>query len=71
MQIDRRLVAHFDWTLFLLALVFACIGITTIYSANYNIAEEHAGALPSRQLIWLGLGIIAMLTAVAFDPRQG
>ncbi len=67
MQIDRRLAAHFDWTLFLLALVFVSIGIATIYSANYNIAEEHAGALPSRQLIWLGLGIIAMMTAVAFD----
>ena len=66
-QIDRRLVAHFDWTLFLLALVFVAIGVTTIYSANYNIAEEHAGGLPSRQLLWLGLGIIAMLTAVAFD----
>jgi rod shape determining protein RodA len=66
-QIDRRLIAHFDWPLFALALVFASIGIATIYSANYNIAEGHAGALPSRQLIWLGLGIIAMLTAVAFD----
>ena len=67
MQIDRRLVAHFDWTLLLLALVFVAIGVTTIYSANYNIAEEHAGGLPSRQLLWLGLGIVAMLTAVAFD----
>jgi rod shape determining protein RodA len=66
-QIDRRLIAHFDWTLFALALVFASIGIATIYSANYNIAEAHAGGLPSRQLIWLGLGTIAMLTAVAFD----
>jgi rod shape determining protein RodA len=66
-QIDRRLIAHFDWTLFALALLFASIGIATIYSANYNIAEAHAGGLPSRQLIWLGLGTIAMLTAVAFD----
>lgn len=67
MQIDRRLIAHFDWTLLLLALAFVAIGITTIYSANYNIAEAHAGNLPSRQVIWLGLGLIAMFTAVAFD----
>jgi rod shape determining protein RodA len=66
-QIDRRLAAHFDWTLFFLALVFGFISIATIYSANYNIAENHAGALPSRQLVWLGLGILAMMTAVAFD----
>ena len=56
MQIDRRLISHFDWMLLLLALTFVFIGIATIYSANYNMAEEHAGALPSRQLVWLGLG---------------
>jgi rod shape determining protein RodA len=66
-QIDRRLISHFDWRLFLLTLVFVLIGVLTIYSANYSITEKHAGALPSRQLIWLGLGLIAMLTAIAFD----
>jgi len=66
-QIDRRLISHFDWTLFLLTLTFVCIGVITIYSANYNITEEHAGGLPSRQLMWLGLGLVAMLTAIAFD----
>lgn len=67
MQIDRRLVAHFDWTLFLLAVAFVSIGIVTIYSANYNIAENHAGGLPSRQSVWFGLGIIAMVIGLAFD----
>ena len=43
-QIDRRLAAHFDWTLLLLALAVVSVGIVTIYSANYNIAEAHAGA---------------------------
>jgi rod shape determining protein RodA len=66
-QIDRRLVAHFDWTLFLLAVAFVSIGIVTIYSANYNIAENHAGGLPSRQSVWFGLGIIAMVIGLAFD----
>jgi rod shape determining protein RodA len=69
-QIDRRLISHFDWTLFLLMLTFVFIGVVTIYSANYNISEQHAGGLPSRQLIWLGLGLIAMLTAIAFDYHQ-
>jgi rod shape determining protein RodA len=66
-HIDRRLVAHFDWTLLLLAIAFVSIGIVTIYSANYDIIEKHAGGLPSRQLLWFGLGMVAMLTAVAFD----
>lgn len=67
MQIDRRLISHFDWTLFLLALALVFIGIATIYSANYDVTQKHAGGLPTRQLIWLGLGLIAMLTAIAFD----
>ncbi|MGH7811073.1 MAG: FtsW/RodA/SpoVE family cell cycle protein, partial [Candidatus Binatia bacterium] len=67
MQIDRRMIAHFDWPLFFLTLAFVGIGITTIYSANYNIAEGHAGTLPMRQATWLGLGLIAMFVALSFD----
>ena len=67
MQIDRRLVSHFDWTLFLVTLVLIFIGVATIYSANYNIIEEHAGGLATRQVIWLGFGLIAMFVAIGFD----
>jgi len=66
-QIDRRLISHFDWTLFLLVLAFVLIGVTTIYSANYVVIQRHAGALPGRQLMWLGLGLIALFAALAFD----
>ena len=44
-QIDRRLISHFDWTLFFLSLAFVAIGVTTIYSANYDMAAGHAGRL--------------------------
>ena len=67
MQIDRRLISHFDWTLFLLVVAFVAIGVTTIYSANYDVATGHAGALPARQLTWFGLGLIAMFVAMSFD----
>ena len=67
MQIDRRLISHFDWTLFLLSLTFVAVGVTTIYSANYDLAAGHAGPLPTRQLTWLGLGLIAMFAAMSFD----
>ena len=67
MQIDRRLISHFDWTLFLLALALVLIGVATIYSANYDVIQKHAGALPGRQLTWLGLGLIAIFAALAFD----
>ncbi|MGH7824815.1 MAG: rod shape-determining protein RodA [Candidatus Binatia bacterium] len=67
MQIDRRLISHFDWTLFLLMSAFVIIGVVTIYSANYDIAEKHAGALPYRQLLWFAIGMGAMIAALAFD----
>ena len=67
MQIDRRLISHFDWTLLLLSLAFVLIGVATIYSASYDIVQQQAGALPGRQLTWLGLGLVAMFAALAFD----
>jgi rod shape determining protein RodA len=66
-QIDRRLISHFDWTLFLLALGFVLMGVVTIHSASYDIAAQQAGALPARQLIWLGLGVVVMFAAMALD----
>jgi len=66
-QIDRRLISHFDWTLFFLTLAFVTVGAVTIYSSNYDLAAGHAGALPSRQLTWFGLGLIAMFVAISFD----
>src|SRR5690348_2845986 len=39
----------------------------TIYSANYDMAAGHAGPLSARQVTWLGLGLIAMFTALSFD----
>jgi rod shape determining protein RodA len=66
-QIDRRLISHFDWTLFFLAVGFVLMGALTIQSANYDIEAQHAGALPARQMIWLGLGLVVMFAALAVD----
>ena len=70
MQIDRRLVSHFDWTLLTLALAFALVGVLTIYSANYSVTEQQGGGLATRQLLWIGVGIIALLVTVAIDYRH-
>ena len=67
MQIDRRLISHFDWPLFFLCLAFVTVGVITIYSANFDLDSGHAGALPARQVTWFGLGLIAMFVAISFD----
>jgi rod shape determining protein RodA len=66
-QIDRRLISHFDWTIFLTTLAFVGIGVATIYSANFSVSSGHAGPLPTRQVMWLGLGLVAMIAAMSFD----
>lgn len=67
MQIDRRLFSHFDWTLFGIALGLNLLGILTIYSATYDITEQYAGGLASKQLYWLTIGLLAMLGALGAD----
>jgi len=67
MQIDRRLVSHFDWTLFGLTLGLTMLGILTIYSASYNITEGQAGNIAPRQFYWLMIGMVVMLGTVIVD----
>ena len=67
MQIDRRLIAHFDWTVFALSIVLALVGILTIYSSSYSLTEQTTGGLAVRQLWWLVAGIVAMLFTLALD----
>lgn len=67
MQIDRRLISHFDWPLFLLCLALVAVSVATIYSANFDIESGHAGSLPMRQVTWFGLGLVAMFVALSFD----
>lgn len=67
MQIDRRLISHFDWTLFGLTLGLILLGILTIHSATYSITEQPAGTLASRQFYWLILGMGAMVVTFTMD----
>ena len=70
MQIDRRLVSHFDWPVFGLTVGLTLVGILTIYSASYSMTEEPSGGLASRQLYWLLIGIIAMFGALMVDYHR-
>ena len=66
-QIDRRLVSHFDWTLFGIAIGLTLLGILTIYSATYSITEKQASGLATKQFYWLLLGMVAMLGTLSID----
>lgn len=66
---DRRLLDHFDWLLFFSVMALVGIGILGVYSATYE-SELHLSPLAKRQLSWVGLGIVGMMTAFAVDYRR-
>ncbi|MGH7907727.1 MAG: rod shape-determining protein RodA [Candidatus Binataceae bacterium] len=68
--IDRRLIHHFDWALFALALALAALGVVSVTSAAYN-GPNHPllSPLVVHQLIWIGIGSVVMIAAVSFDYR--
>jgi len=65
-QIDRRLISHFDWALFGLTLGVIFLGILTIYSATYSVTGEEAN-LASKQFSWFVIGGLAMILTMTID----
>jgi rod shape determining protein RodA len=66
--VDRRLILHFDWTVFTLALGLASIGLISVISASYE-GGHLLDPLVVRQLIWIAAGLLVMVVAVLFDYR--
>lgn len=67
MQIDRRLIAHFNWTVLGLSVCLVSLGILTIYSATYSFSEGHSTGLALRQFYWFLIGAAAMVCFFTLD----
>ncbi len=66
--IDRRLIQHFEWPLFGIALLLGVIGVGNLISA----APGSAATIPPtawRQLLWLGVGLSLLLASLMPDYR--
>ena len=68
LAVDRRLVQNFDWGLAALALGLAGLGVVNLISAA-PVDPGRIPALAIRQLVWLGVGTVAMVTILAIDYR--
>jgi rod shape determining protein RodA len=69
LRIDRRLFAHIEWPLLLLALLVTGCGLATILSATYH-GERILSSFVIRQAVWAGLGLVVMVVTVSIDYRQ-
>src|SRR5512138_2624255 len=70
MQVDRRLITHFDWTFVGTILVMAGIGILSIYSANAFATSAFRKSLYLRQTTWLALGLAGLALACTVSYRN-
>ncbi len=67
MMIDRRLLIHFDWTLLMIVLVIASIGILNLYSISSS--GEAGTPFYLKQLSWLVIGLLFMMVVAFVEYR--
>ena len=68
LAVDRRLVQNFDWGVCLQALALALIGVVNLISAAPD-STSGMPALALRQLVWVGLALVAMVVILVPDYR--
>lgn len=68
-SLDRRIIYHFDWTLFSLALALCSVGILSVVSATWGGKHHGLDPLVLRQLVWVGIGTSLMAGAALIDYR--
>ena len=68
-MLDRRLYAHIDWWLVAAILTTSTIGLLMIYSTTYEPTTGLVGPQLSRQLVALGIGLVAMFCCLGVDYR--
>lgn len=67
MQVDRRLITHFDRGLFGVAFALALLSAFAVYSATRESAFRQG--LYLKQLLWILVGLLALFLALSFSPR--
>lgn len=71
-HMDKRLLAHLNLSLLLLMLSLFLIGIVNLYSASASLLEGgiQLNNFYQKQLIWGGVGMLAMIGVMLFDYRH-
>jgi rod shape determining protein RodA len=68
LKFDRRIFHYFDWMLLAFVLSICAIGVLNIYSTGFSSSE---GQIPLylKQIQWIALGLIFMMTIFFIDYR--
>ena len=70
MRKGESIVAHFDWTLFVIYIILMIMGLSTVYSTAYN--EDHPNFFDfsqkyGKQVIWVGFSLFLGLLVFLID----
>ncbi len=68
-MVDRRYFTYFDWGLLALTFLLGLFGLMTLYSAVMAGVPTPQKALFTKQLIWYGIGLSAMLFCLLFNYK--
>jgi rod shape determining protein RodA len=68
-NIDRRLIRNFDWTVLVTVLVLSLTGIMTIFSATRPLPGAEQPSYYIKQMYWLLLGLAFMVIVVSVDYK--
>src|SRR5260370_22256620 len=63
--IDRRLIYHFDWAVFLLTFAIALVGLLSVASASHGVHRPFQ-TLMIRQIIWTVAGAAPVFAVGGF-----
>jgi rod shape determining protein RodA len=63
--LDRRLLEEIDWVLLGLVLLLSLVGVFFIYSSTHFMP----GAYHVRQLVWIGISLVALFVVLTIDYK--
>jgi rod shape determining protein RodA len=66
-RVDRRLLQNVDWLMLAAAVGVVIMSATTLASLNVG---RVAGAVSLRQLLWAGVGVVALVLVASVDYRR-
>lgn len=65
MIFDRQLLKNFGFSLLILSIVFASIGLLNLYSSSFHTGLSSF----KKQIVWVFMGIIAMIATSIINPN--
>ncbi len=65
-MMDRRLIEHFDWPFFGIALLISALGVITIYGVTYASPPWQDYV---KQIAWICIGLVVVTIVCLFDYR--